>query len=164
MTKSMDNRKYYNTPRDRIDDKLLLQLLGEAEPESRYGIAPDCPRCAARNRPQVPGVNRNPVPRCNEGDPAIPTPGPGPVIQNPEPFPANESGSGNCRKDNRLAGFPLSMVYAPDQEWSGLFEEDEALGKGTLFRDLDLPFCPGCRGSLRNDDGKDCGCRQNNER
>ena len=35
---------------------------------------------------------------------------------------------------------PLSMVYSPAQSWGGLFEPDQALQQGTLFRCLDKPF------------------------
>ncbi|MBE6547827.1 MAG: spore coat associated protein CotJA [Ruminococcaceae bacterium] len=32
------------------------------------------------------------------------------------------------------------MVYAPLQAFSGLYDEDTALSRGTLFSALDLPF------------------------
>ena len=50
-----------------------------------------------------------------------------------------------CARDNRLASFPLAMVYSPDQEWRDMYCEEEALSKGTMFRELDLPFYPSCR-------------------
>ena len=49
-----------------------------------------------------------------------------------------------CAMDQRLAGFPLAMVYSPDQEWKEMFCDEEALDHGTLFRELDLPFYPSC--------------------
>lgn len=39
-----------------------------------------------------------------------------------------------------LKDFPLGMVYAPLQEWRGLFDLETAYSRGTLFRELDLPF------------------------
>ena len=48
-------------------------------------------------------------------------------------------------------GLPLVMSYAPDHEFAELYEEEEALLNGTLFRPLNFPFYPGkC--------GKNCGC------
>lgn len=35
---------------------------------------------------------------------------------------------------------PLSMVYSPAQSWGDLFEPEQALQQGTLFRCLDKPF------------------------
>ena len=34
----------------------------------------------------------------------------------------------------------LAMGYVPAQKWQDLYEPEEALCKGTLFRQLDLPF------------------------
>ena len=56
-----------------------------------------------------------------------------------------ESVPGTCGGTGVLTGYPLSMVYAPDQEWTGLYDDEEALSMGTLFQALNLPFCPGCR-------------------
>ena len=36
--------------------------------------------------------------------------------------------------------YPLASVYAPLQEYRGVFDKDTALLKGTLFSELDLPF------------------------
>ncbi len=60
-----------------------------------------------------------------------------------------ENAPGTCGRRNALSGSPLAMVYAPDQIWQDLYEDEEALGNGTLFRELDFPFCPGCRKSGR---------------
>lgn len=35
---------------------------------------------------------------------------------------------------------PLSMVYSPAQSWGDLYEPQQALQQGTLFRCLDKPF------------------------
>lgn len=34
----------------------------------------------------------------------------------------------------------LAMAYVPVQEWQDLYEPEEALMHGTLFRQLDLPW------------------------
>ena len=51
---------------------------------------------------------------------------------------------GPCAAAGNLSGYPLAMVYAPDQEFDALYDGEEALARGTLFRELDLPFCRGC--------------------
>jgi len=39
---------------------------------------------------------------------------------------------------------PLAMVYAPLQVFGELYDKETALCKGTLFKELDLPFV-GCK-------------------
>lgn len=34
----------------------------------------------------------------------------------------------------------LAMAYVPSQPWEELYESEEALQRGTIFRQLDLPF------------------------
>ena len=38
---------------------------------------------------------------------------------------------------------PLAMAYVPYQQWGETYGDDEALGRGTLFPELDLPFSGG---------------------
>jgi len=38
---------------------------------------------------------------------------------------------------------PLAMAYVPFQQWGQVNDESEALSKGTLFPELDLPFTGG---------------------
>lgn len=52
-----------------------------------------------------------------------------------------------------LEEHPLAMVYAPVQNFCGLYDEVTALSRGTVFGELDLPFLVGdckkgggCRG------------------
>jgi hypothetical protein len=40
----------------------------------------------------------------------------------------------------RLMNFPLGMVYSPIQEWRNAYDVDMALERGTLFRELDMPW------------------------
>ncbi len=54
----------------------------------------------------------------------------------------------------RLMNFPLGMVYSPIQQWRDAYEPDVALRRGTLFRELDMPWeVPGPSGSKGG-----CGC------
>jgi len=64
-------------------------------------------------------------------------------------------------------GLPLVMSYAPDHEFHELYEDEEALKMGTLFRPLNFPFYPvkctdncscGRQDNRSNKCGKDCGC------
>lgn len=44
------------------------------------------------------------------------------------------------RKSWGLRGYPLAMVYSPVQEWRELYDEETGLSRGTMFKELDLPF------------------------
>jgi len=53
--------------------------------------------------------------------------------------------SGSCDGQNGTIGWgisnhPLSMVYAPWQNFDNLYDLDTALKQGTVFAELDLPF------------------------
>ena len=39
-----------------------------------------------------------------------------------------------------LKGYPLAMVYSPIQEFRSIYDKENALIKGTIFSELDLPF------------------------
>ena len=45
-----------------------------------------------------------------------------------------------------LVGYPLASVYAPIQAWQALYDSEEALKHGTLFKELEKPFY-GTRGA-----------------
>lgn len=56
-------------------------------------------------------------------------------------------------------GLPLVMSYAPDHEYHELYEDEEALVMGTLFRELNFPFYQSnCRGGCSEKKDKACGC------
>lgn len=51
--------------------------------------------------------------------------------------------SGNnaaCGSKWGLSGYPLAMVYAPLQNFTGIYEPQKALCRGTIFAELDLPL------------------------
>ena len=70
------------------------------------------------------------------------------------------NGAGKCNDGSRnrwgLYGHPLAMVYSPVQEWRSLYDNEMGLSRGTIFKELDLPF----RGMWSNDGGSCCrgGC------
>ena len=39
-----------------------------------------------------------------------------------------------------LDGYPLAMVYAPSQAFEALYDCEQWLEKGTIFKSLDFPF------------------------
>ena len=41
---------------------------------------------------------------------------------------------------NPPSGPALAMAYVPSQPWEELYESEEALQRGTIFRQLDLPL------------------------
>ena len=64
------------------------------------------------------------------------------------------------RKGWGLVGYPLAMVYSPIQEWRELYDCEMGFSRGTIFKELDLPFlatwgddAPSCQrgcGGMRN--------------
>ena len=135
----MKMKKQMNSPRDRVDDALLVRLLNESEHfNGNYGNCGNSTRrsnssCGCR-RTQF---NINPT-----------------VDIRPRRENVNQEGSSDncgcdreddCAKKNCLSDYPLAMSYTPDQEWRNLFPIEEALHHGTVFCELELPFYPGCR-------------------
>ena len=39
-----------------------------------------------------------------------------------------------------VGDYPLAMVYSPIQEWRELYDNETGLSRGTIFKELDLPF------------------------
>ena len=56
-----------------------------------------------------------------------------------EQCPISDCARGRCGGWG-LEGRPLAMVYSPCQAWRDAYTPEIALGRGTLFAELDLPF------------------------
>ena len=54
--------------------------------------------------------------------------------------------------ENGVTERSLAMVYAPIQYWRDAYEPEMALKRGTLFRELDMPFY----GKKRSGEGGNC--------
>ena len=71
---------------------------------------------------------------------------------------AREENYGSCdvRKGWGLHGYPLAMVYSPVQEWKSLYDNELGLSRGTIFKELELPF----HGAWNDEGGAACkiGC------
>ena len=177
----MENRNQYNSPRDRIDDALLIRLLNEEETLPEYNCTGErrdrsrtncgcsgnggsrsggnsrewgenrksCGRkydgCGANrdNRDNCGcGSNRDERNNCGCGNTRE---------RQCNPMERQET-SGYCESCSAggcLTGYALAMAYTPDHDFDGLFDEEEALSHGTLFRPLEFPFYPGCGGNCR---------------
>ncbi len=46
--------------------------------------------------------------------------------------------------NRELQELPLAMAYVPIQSWGDTYTPCKALCRGTLFPQLDLPFCEVC--------------------
>ncbi|MEZ3434723.1 MAG: spore coat associated protein CotJA [Lachnospiraceae bacterium] len=42
---------------------------------------------------------------------------------------------------DELSGMPLAMAYVPWQEWQNIYEAEKGFCRGTIFEELDKPFC-----------------------
>lgn len=49
--------------------------------------------------------------------------------------------NGCCEREDRLEGMPIAMAYVPWQSWKRIYEAGEGFHRGTIFEELDLPFC-----------------------
>ncbi len=103
------------TPRERIGDDMLRRMLaGELTGNGiKRNMEEDTRRGGQMNGQEELSSERG---RCRRGD--------------------EMSASGSFG----LEGYPLCMVYAPLQSFGNLYEPEDALKRGTLFREMDLPF------------------------
>lgn len=46
-------------------------------------------------------------------------------------------------RDDPLEGLALGMAYVPWQNWNTTYTVEKALCRGTIFPELDKPFCGG---------------------
>jgi len=53
----------------------------------------------------------------------------------------NNNGNGSMTRFPKNTS--LAMAYVPFQQWGETYGDDEALSRGTLFPELDLPFSKG---------------------
>ena len=52
-------------------------------------------------------------------------------------IPITPGKENNCGDLDR---FPIAMAYVPWQKWRDIYDEDTAFMRGTIFKELDLPF------------------------
>ena len=46
-----------------------------------------------------------------------------------------------CDREDSLDGMPLAMAYVPWQRWRNLYDSNKGFHRGTIFQELDKPFC-----------------------
>lgn len=99
------------TPRERVDDALLARLLRENEPPVAVPAQARVQNCSCTRRMEkTDNAARTACP------PAV-RPGRSPAF-----------------------GRSLAMVYSPVQEFEDLYDAEQGLHRGTIFRQLDLPL------------------------
>ena len=52
-----------------------------------------------------------------------------------------DAGNNSISGSTRLDDLPLAMAYVPMQSWGETYDGRKALDSGTIFPELDLPFC-----------------------
>ena len=117
------------TPRERIDDGLLRQLIDEG-----------CD-CGYISDHQI----RRPMTRSGRsvGGESLPV---GAGAKSVGAGMNRQSGCENGCGDVSgwgLREYPLAMVYSPLQVWRSVYDLETGFSHGTIFRELDLPFV-GC--------------------
>ena len=69
-------------------------------------------------------------------------------------MPSNHNLRSDCDMPYKMSdfdsdkNFPPGMTYVPFQKWQYIYEPEQGLMAGTIFKELDLQFC-GVRGCRR---------------
>ena len=64
-----------------------------------------------------------------------------PTCENGCDSDTNEKPSDSCMGISwGLSGYPLASVYAPLQSFENIYDTETAIKRGTVFKELDLPF------------------------
>lgn len=50
---------------------------------------------------------------------------------------------GNEDMNENIEDMPIAMAYVPWQQWKELYDPKDGFKRGTIFRELDLPFYGG---------------------
>lgn len=87
----------------------------------------NCCYTRSSGSPMNSGMNR-PVPSMNTG------------MNRSSGMPAMENRH-SCREYHREKEFPIAMAYVPWQKFQKIYDPAKALCQGTIFAELDLPFC-----------------------
>lgn len=117
------------TPRERVDDGLLRQLIDEGC---------DCGYISDRQM-------RRPVTRSGREIGGSTPVGARGGMGHQHDHAHNGGCSDGCGdgKGWGLHEYPLAMVYSPQQVWRSIHDLETGFSHGTIFRELDLPFT-GC--------------------
>lgn len=141
-------------PREHTDGELLRRLLDENRGADGRGCRESMQMrgCDGAARPMQPRANMRTERRGDSG--------PLPRAENSVAEQGSSTGGCTCEHDhthscaemqgeignpypcgpNGVTERSLAMVYAPIQPWRGVYEPQIALCRGTLFRELDMPF------------------------
>lgn len=86
------------------------------------------------NMTQRPSCSQNSQrPSCSRSSSATPVP--------PESKPAAATSCAVGCKADPFKDMAIAMAYVPWQIWRNIYDPEKALCRGTIFQDLDQPFC-----------------------
>jgi hypothetical protein len=117
----------FMTPRERVNDALRKRML-DAQNTTQLGCGRDdamggtCFERDTQRRDSSCEERRDGYPLCED---------------------SHDSHAG--RKSWGLENYPLASVFAPLQCWRNLYDLETGLSRGTIFKELDLPFVCGDR-------------------
>ena len=60
--------------------------------------------------------------------------------------PIGSSDHASPRSTRGLEEYPLASMFAPLQVWRNLYDTETGFSRGTIFKELDLPFLGGEKG------------------
>ena len=120
------------TPRERVNRELLDRMLAESAREEAMERSPlpypstipypatPAMACSCREERRCPANYESQAPSCPKADDAT---------------------SSTCRTPV-YPGVSLAMVYSPCQAFTDLYEPEDGIDRGTIFKELDKPFYP----------------------
>lgn len=128
--------EYRNNNPARTDDTAFYRMLADTSSGTPCG-------CARQNVPESANSRRAP----DRNQPSMErTLGQNPPMTASPNRQKGECGTNGCMNEQKnvapLRGFPLAMVYSPEQEWQETYTPEEALSHGTLFPALNYPWYP----------------------
>lgn len=126
----------FMTPRERVNEALRQRML-EAQSGARLGCG--CDRENERDDSRFERGSQRYSDSCGEHRDSCSS-------------CEDRCDSHSGRKSWGLEDYPLASVFAPLQCWRNLYDAETGLSRGTIFKELDLPFLCGerkggnCRG------------------
>lgn len=129
----MDNRN----PRERVDSNLLRQIMNDQNGGHDYRSRHVSMTRSGRNIAEA-GGDKTGCGCGRRGDEHHDDERYGDEHHGDDKYDWKDQDAG--RRTWGLCGYPLGSVYAPLQEWRGIYDLETGLDRGTIFRELDKPW------------------------
>lgn len=131
LWRTVNSMEYRNNNPAHTDDAAFCRMLAAASSGNPCS-------CVGQNMPESANGRRIP----DRGRPMVQNPS----MNIPQAIQKEACDTNDCENAQKtgspLRGFPLAMVYSPEQEWQETYTQETALSHGTLFPSLHFPWYP----------------------